>query len=104
MTNSDAPPIPARLQAYYENAKGRAGKFGSPEIELIECIAAKVAALRLAQPVLSEQLQSLCESYCPSCQEGEIYDYSELKQPELGWITQTEAALDAVDAALKGEE
>jgi len=34
---------------------------------------------------------------------GELFDHSGLCEPELGWITRTEAALDAVDAALKGE-
>jgi len=62
-----------------------------------------VTALKLAQPVLYAELQGLCESFCPRCQAGEIYDYSELTEPELGWITRTEAALDAVEAALKGE-
>ena len=63
-----------------------------------------VAALRLAQPVLDEHLQTLCNSYCPPCEMNEVFDYSELQEPELGWITRTEAALDAVDAALKGEK
>ena len=65
--------------------------------------AALVQALKLARPVLDEELQSLCTSYCPPCAVGEVYDYSELKEPELGWITETEAALDAVDAALDGQ-
>ncbi len=59
-------------------------------------------ALKLAQPILDEQLQSLCDSYCLPCEVGDTFDYSELKEPELGWITKTEAALDAVDAALAG--
>ena len=59
-------------------------------------------ALKLAQPILDEQLQSLCRSYCLPCEVGETFDYSELKEPELGWITKTEAALDAVDVALAG--
>jgi hypothetical protein len=57
-------------------------------------------ALEQAQPILAEELQTLCSSYCPPCKEGELYDYSELKEPELTWITETESALDAVDAAL----
>lgn len=68
-----------------------------------EAIRKQTAALKLALPVLDEYLQTLCESYCPPCQQGELYDYSELKEPELGWITSAEAALDAVEAALKGE-
>jgi hypothetical protein len=60
------------------------------------------AALKLAQPILNDELQYMCESYCPPCEVGELYDYSELKDPELGWITRTEAALDAVDKALEG--
>ena len=63
-----------------------------------------VAALKLAQPVLDEHLQTLCNSYCLTCKAGELFDYSELQEPELGWITATEAALDAVEAALKGEK
>ena len=59
-------------------------------------------ALKLAQPILDEQLQSLCDSYCLPCEVGDTFDYSELKEPELGWITKTEAALDAVDVALAG--
>jgi hypothetical protein len=59
-----------------------------------------VKALELARPVLDEELQSLCDSYCPPCKEGETYDYSELQEPELGWIKETETALDAVDAAI----
>ena len=63
-----------------------------------------VAALRLVQPILHEEFQTLCNSYCPPCKVGELFDYSELQEPELGWITATEAALDAVEAALKGEK
>jgi hypothetical protein len=58
------------------------------------------AALKLAQPVLDEHLQSLCSSFCRPCEPGEKFDYAGLAEPELGWITKTEAALDAVDAAL----
>ena len=63
-----------------------------------------VAALRLAQPILDENLQILCNSYCPMCKQGELFDYSRLGEPELTWITKAEAALDAVEAALKGEK
>ena len=58
-------------------------------------------ALHLAQPILDDELQTMCGSFCPPCDEGEDFDYSELKEPELGWIRRTEAALDAVEAALK---
>ena len=61
-------------------------------------------ALELARPVLDDILQSLCESYCPPCEVGDKYDYSELQEPELGWITRTEAALDAVEAAISPPE
>ena len=47
------------------------------------------AALTLARPVLDEALQTLCQSYCPPCKVGEFYDYSELSEPELGYITRT---------------
>jgi len=59
-----------------------------------------LGALKLVQPILADELQSRCESYCPPCKVGERYDYSALKEPELGWITGIEAALDAVEAAI----
>lgn len=57
-------------------------------------------ALKLCEPVLDAELTCLCESYCPPCEVGDTYDYSELQEPELGWITTTEAAFNAVIAAL----
>ena len=67
---------------------------------LEERVRVLTAALTLARPVLDEELQTLCQSYCPPCKVGEFYDYSELSEPELGYITRTEGALDAVDAVL----
>ena len=57
-------------------------------------------ALKLAQPVLDDHLQSLCNSFCPPCKPGEKFDYTGIERPELEWIMTTEAALDAVDDAL----
>jgi len=61
---------------------------------------ALMEALKLCEPVLDAELTCLCESYCPPCEVGDTYDYSALQEPELGWITTTEAALNAVIAAL----
>lgn len=63
-------------------------------------VEAMAQALEKARPILESELQSMCESYCPPCKEGDVFDYSKLKQPELGWITATEEALDNTDAAL----
>ena len=63
-------------------------------------VSAMRSALELARPVLDEELQTLCTSFCPPCEKGEVYDYSTLKEDERGWIERTEAALDAVEAAL----
>jgi hypothetical protein len=62
--------------------------------------AAMRSALELARPVLDEELQTLCEGLCPPCEQGQVYDYSTLKEDEREWIETAEAALDAVDAAL----
>jgi hypothetical protein len=62
------------------------------------------SALALARPVLDDELQSMCESFCPPCEEGEVYDYSELSPQEKQWVTVCEAALDAADAALASTE
>jgi hypothetical protein len=80
--------------------------------EQVKLLLAELAALRasheelrkameLAQPVIEEELQTLCFSYCPPCEEGQVFDYSELKEPELSQITRTEAALGAIAAALQ---
>ncbi|MGB6726833.1 MAG: hypothetical protein WBE74_13090, partial [Terracidiphilus sp.] len=63
-------------------------------------VEAMAQALEKARPILESELQSMCKSYCPPCKEGDVFDYSKLKQPELGWITATEEALDNTDAAL----
>jgi len=63
-----------------------------------------IAALRLAQPILDEELQCRCWSFCPPCKEGDTYDYSQLSEQERGYIEPLEAALDAVDAALAEAE
>lgn len=71
------------------------------QLSTLRTLAKQMAeALELAQPILDDELQSLCRSFCPPCEVGELFDYSGLEESELGYITRTEAALDAVDAAL----
>jgi hypothetical protein len=89
--------------------KGHAGQHVGASDTTVHCWEPRVdpvreqlmEALKLAQPILDEELQTLCGSFCPPCKDDELFDYSELSEPELGWIARTEAALDAVDAALK---
>ena len=80
---------------------GRAFRTVVQLSKLIESAPEMLEALEKAQPILDENLQSLCNSFCVPCEPGEKFDYTGLAEPELGWITKAEAALDAVEAAIK---
>jgi Restriction alleviation protein Lar len=82
------------------NTRVQASVLQSADNALQQQLAAMRSALELARPVLDEELQQLCSSFCPPCEEGEVYDYSTLKEDERAWIERAEAALDAVEAAL----
>lgn len=83
--------------AWPENSIQPDTRASHPSHAAVEAMA---QALEKARPILESELQSMCKSYCPPCKEGDVFDYSKLKQPELGWITATEEALDNTDAAL----